>query len=188
MAEEIGGVDSKSLAESVAAAVVANPPEPEVPPVQVPGEDLSGQVAEGETPAVEEVVPDIAPVVEPAEPVVETPPPTLDELTLELARMGIDLGVNRAELAEEVQPMYDRFAQQALTQAHQMQSRQDQLQDAQAEIQQFAQKLQDDPQKVLLTMAVTNPEAFQETVQAYERMAEDEFYRNTVIKDLQAEA
>jgi hypothetical protein len=189
MAEEIGGVDSQSLAQATAAAVANNPlPEPEV--VIPPGEE---PILEGTPPVIEEVAEPVVPEV-PVEPVVpvvepvEPEQPALDETTLELARLGIDLGVNRNELPDVVKPMYDEFAQQAIIRAQQWSSREARLQDAQAEIQQFALKLQNDPQKVLLTMAVTNPDAFREAVQSYERMSEDDFYRETVIKDLQAEA
>ena len=181
MAEEIGGIDSKSLAETVAAAAVAAAPEvPEVAPGQEPP-------LEGLEPGLEPPVVDTPP---PVEPVPEVPEefPTLDDHTLELARMGIDLGVSRAELPADMQPIYDRLAQQAITYAQAQQAKSAQLEEAQAEIHQFAQKLQDDPQKVLLTMALTNPEAFRETIEAYDRMQEDEFYKNTMIKDLQAEA
>jgi len=188
MAEEIGGVDSATLAQATAEAVANNPlPEPEVVDPALLAQDPE---------IAPELVPEVAPEPEVAAVVPEVPvtpepevaPPTLDELTLELARVGLDLGINRAELAPELQPAYDRLAQQALLSAQQSQDEQARLADAQAEIQQFAQKLQDDPEKVLLTMAITNPEAFQASVQAYEKMAEDDFYRDTVIKDLKAEA
>lgn len=188
--EEIGGVDSKGLARSVAEELVGRAQEEP----EVPGEDLSQQIAEAEASEEAEVeVPEseVDEILEEAEVEIEEEEEEeveYDELTMELARAGIDLGVSRSELAPDLRPVYDRLAEEALTQASRWEQQQEQLESAQAEIQQFAQKLQEDPEKVLLTMAITNPEAFQHSIEIYERMQEDEFYRDTMIKDLQAEA
>jgi hypothetical protein len=189
MPEDIGGVDSQSLAAEAAAAAVGST-EPETQPEP---ENLMDQIAEAAAQQDQDLETTTLEVpTEPEVPEVPTEPtheePVYDEFGLELARLGLDLGIDRSELNPELQPMYDKFAQQAILQAQSWQNQQTRLSEAQAEIQQFAQKLQDDPQKVLLTMAVTNPEAFNEAIESYNRMSEDEFYRNTVIKDLQAEA
>lgn len=130
----------------------------------------------------EEFVPEPEPEPEPE------PTAQLDEAFMQLAEYGINFGVRKSDLPPELHSAYDNLAGEALTAVQTLQSELQNMHMAQAEMRQFAQKLEQDPQKILLTMAVTKPEAFQEVVQAYEEMQHDERYRNMVIRELQAEA
>jgi len=115
-------------------------------------------------------------------------PTSMDETFLRLAEVGIDFGIRKGDLPEELHGAYDRLADEAMIAVNVYQNKMNQMQMAQAEMQQFAQRLEQDPQKVLLTMAITKPEAFQEAMTAYEEMQQDDRYKNMVIRELQAEA
>ena len=177
---DIGGVDSEELANEVIRDVVGNLEtlEPGVEPLELGTEEE--QPLEGE-PVVE------APVT-PIDPVAPVEPSELDETFLQLREIGIDFGIQKGELPPELHDAYDRLAGEAVTAVNAFQTRMNEMQLAQAEMQQFAQKLEQDPQKVLLTMAVTKPEEFQKAVQSYEEMQQDDRYKDMVIRELQAEA
>lgn len=212
MADQIGGVDSKALATEAMAAAVNSQLAPEdaqgemldIPPINPqqhaqPEADVptATEIMEGvevevegtlmgeEEPPVVDPVP-VVPVVE--EPVVAAPQGTLDEVAMALQQAGIDLGVNRADLPAELHQAYDNLTNTALVAASDYQNRVNQLQNSQAEMQQFATQLQEDPAKVLLTLAVTNPEAFRASITQFEEMESDERFASMVKRELQAEA
>lgn len=212
------GVDSEALAQAAAASAVnsqlspedaqgeildippppinpqqhAQPVEPDTPTateimegVEGEGEQVEGTLI-GEEPPVVPDVPPVVPQVE--EPVVPQEQVTLDEVAMALQQAGIDLGVSRADLPAELHQAYDNLTNTALVAAADYQNRVTQLQNSQAEMQQFATQLQEDPAKVLLTLAVTNPKAFTEAVTQFEEMQSDERYASMVKRELTAEA
>ncbi len=210
MAEELGGVDSAELAREAVAAAVPTDLEALSPTThlsdQIIEADRAREAAEAEA---EEVEPILLPVdefgqpVEPTEepPAVETPPaevvtqPATEEVPVEmdetwfaLQEIGIDLGVKRTDLPAEVQPAYDKLAQAALVAAESYSGKMNELTAAQLQVQQFAEKLSEDPAKVLLTLAVTSPDAFRSAVETFEEMETDPKTKDLVLRELQAEA
>jgi len=190
------GVDSGDLAAEAAAAAVnaiksegqpefVNPQQhanvKKLDDIQTSTEMVSGVEGEFEVIDPEPVTPDPKPFVAPEQ-------ITLDEVAMALQNAGIDLGISRADLPESLHQAYDNLTNQALIAAAEYENRVTQLQTSQAEMQQFAQSLQDDPAKVLLTLAVTNPDAFTNAVNQFEEMQQDERYKNMVLRELKAEA
>lgn len=115
-------------------------------------------------------------------------PEEYDETFSRLQELGINLGMSPSEIPAELRPVFDRISNEALLAFESMQQRVNEVEMARAEMRQFAEKLEKDPQKILLTMAITKPEQFQQAIQAYEEMQADERYRNMIIRELQAEA
>ena len=197
MPEEAGGVNAAELAaEAASEAVGATSVGELVTGVQDPGELLNIPPQEADIGAIDEEALAAAaaeqageaaavPVIPAAE---VTPEPEIDQVFVQLQELGIDLGLTRADLPEELHPSYELLATQAVQAAQVVAERLQQLEVSQMEMKQFAQKMQEDPQKVLLTMAVTNPEAFQEAITTFEEMQTDERTKDLVVRELQAEA
>jgi len=190
MADMIGGVDSAELAASVAADIAEGMGEgtPAVEAPVAPAEPTVEEMVAGVEVPVEELAVE-GPVV-PVVPEVPVAPQeaTLDDVALALQRAGIDLGVSRTDLPVELHQAYDNLTNQALLAADAYTNQMTALQDSQLQMQQFATAIQEDPQKVLLTMAVTNPEAFGNAVAQYEEMQTDERVKGMIMRELKAEA
>lgn len=182
--EEVGVNSAELAAEAVRdslGGLELTETEPETEQLELAVEEEPWQPAEQyreEGPAVEEPVAPVEPVA-PLEP---------DETFVQLHEMGIDFGVQKGDLPPELHEAYDRLASQTITAVNAYQVKMNQMQVTQAEMKQFAERLQNDPQKVLMTLAVTKPEAFQEAITSYQEMQEDERYKSMVIRELQAEA
>jgi hypothetical protein len=56
------------------------------------------------------------------------------------------------------------------------------------QVQEFAKQLQEHPDRLLLTLAVNNAEAFKQAVEVYNEMQENPRVRDLVLRELQAEA
>lgn len=171
-----GGINSQDLAASAVREIAEELDFEQAEEVQQEemfepeemGQELEGQEVESQ-PQVEE-------------------PEEYDETFSRLQELGINLGMNPSEVPAELRPVFDRISNEALLAFESMQQRINEVEMARAEMRQFAEKLEKDPQKILLTMAITKPEQFQQAIQAYEEMQADERYRNMIVRELQAEA
>ena len=111
-----GGVNAAELAQSAAAAAVsgADLVEGELLEASYPPQDHEVDAGAIDEQALQDAVEaaegDPVPV-QPA-PVVEEP--TVDEIQLQLMELGIDLGVTRADLPEDLWPSYEQLASQAV--------------------------------------------------------------------------
>lgn len=202
MADAIGGVDSGALASEAAAEAVAGETattteptvtvepavttEPVVATEPTPAEMLRGVE---ELPVETEVVTEVVTAVETeVETEVTTEVATLDDISASLAQAGIDLGVSRADLPAELHEAYDNLTNTALMAADAYQQSMMNLENDRLEMKQFATAIEGDPQTVLLTMAVTNPDAFKTAVEQFQEMQDDPRVKDMVLRELKADA
>jgi len=115
-------------------------------------------------------------------------PEDVAEAELLLSEAGIETGTTYAEVPEALRPVYARFIQTAVDVAQvTLQQRLDAA-ELSEQVKEFAQRLQESPDKLLLSIALKNPEAFQQAANVYAEMQTDERVRGLVIRELQAEA
>lgn len=107
-----------------------------------------------------------------------------------LQEMGIDLPVAPDDVPAEFQGTYAEMAQAIIDSQHRATEQSLEAQQAMMRIQQFGQRLStpEGQQRLLLTLALNNPEAFETAVQTATRMQEDPDYADMVRQRMEAEA
>jgi len=115
-------------------------------------------------------------------------PEEISEAEQLLSEAGIELGITYAEVPPELQPAYARLVQTTVDAAQTTLQQRFESAELVEQVKEFAQRLQDSPDKLLLSLAVRNPEAFRQAVEVFNEMQTDERVKNLVVRELQAEA
>jgi hypothetical protein len=120
----------------------------------------------------------------------QTEEATVDISGLEalLKEADIDLGIAPSDVPVELQGVYMKLVEQAADLAQTSKAHQVEAAEANARIRDFAEKLEKQPDRVLLTMALNNPEIFSKVIETFQAMQQDEGIKNLVIRELQVEA
>lgn len=111
-----------------------------------------------------------------------------DEIYYDLLDIGIDLGMKPSEVPEDLRPAYDEVVDTVIAQQNDVMQQRLEAQQAIMQVNEFAEKIQEKPEQLLLTMAMRNPDAFDEAVDTFQRMQQDEEYAALVRRELEAEA
>lgn len=125
------------------------------------------------------------------QPAVEPPMMTAEEADDaydRLREVGVDLGMRRSDVPEHLHGAYDRMVQTVVIEQTRAMQERSKAAEAVERVSDFARKLQENPEQVLLTMAIQNPDAWNKTVEQANRMADDPEYANLVRRELAAEA
>lgn len=164
-------------------------------PVEVlEGESLAGEITTGETPpeaegAVEGEAEKGA-EGEGVEGEEESVSLSEDQLvtTLDaLSEMGIELGVEPTSVPEDLKPAYMSLVDAAERVADRLVEVSQENSLLKTEKEDLMRTFQQEPEKVLLTLYFSHPEAFSKVAEVAARANEDQEYKELVLKDLRAE-
>lgn len=144
-------------------------------------------VVEGEQPVVQPAAgaAAAAPAAE-AEPIEEVV--DIGEVERVLAQAGIDLGINSTEIPAELLPVYDRLVRSAVDVAEAAMSERMQATESVRQVEEFSRQLEEQPDRLLLALALNRPEAFQKAIEVFGEMQQDARVKEMVVKELQSEA
>lgn len=110
------------------------------------------------------------------------------EVEATLLELGVDLGIKRADVPVELQPAYDRLISVAADMAQASLQESLTASDMQRQYTAFAERINKEPDKLLLTLAVTKPEVFSKIAELFQTMQNDPAQKDLIIRELQAEA
>lgn len=212
--EQIEGADraaeaasTKTMAQSIAAAVAESaklqPGSAEVAPVidpNTPLEDLPGVERDlmgnaYPTPDAE-VVPG-EPEADPAaaaaegaleEIIEEMTPEDLTALEQSLQAAGISLGTKITDLPQEAQSAYLDALEQVQVVVQDVVEREASTREQQMAMDEFAKKLEESPDKVLLAIALSNPEVFTQVAEVIDAANSDPKVKDLIMRELSTDA
>ncbi len=132
----------------------------------------------------EEQVQSVQPVVD------QTPHVFASEAYAQLQQLGIDLPVAPQDVSPEFAPAYEKMARSILDNQHSTHEKMVRAENDLARVKDFAQRLgtPEGRERMLLSMALTNPEDFSKSMQTIERMQGDSEYAETVRLKLESMA
>lgn len=114
--------------------------------------------------------------------------PSLSEVEKALSEVGIELGVNSAELPLELVPAYEQLVYSTVDAIQDLIGQQVEAAQAIKAVQDFRERLDKAPEKVLLTLAVSQPEVFKEVIRIFGEMEAEPRIKEAVVRELQSEA
>jgi hypothetical protein len=126
---------------------------------------------------------------ETTEEVVEEPI-TAEELTeVEgvLAELGIDLGINSADVPEALRPAYERLIDSAVSVAEDALRRQLEASASTREIEQFKESVEKSPDRLLLSLAMKHPDLITKAAELVGQMQADPRVKEQVIHEVEVE-
>lgn len=133
-----------------------------------------------------------APAGQPAaavEPAVEEPlSPELEELNRAIEEAALDLGVHPRDVPVELLPAFEKMVQSTLEIRAAAQAERQEAMDQVEQVQEFARQLKESPDRLLLTLAVSNPEIFSAAIETFNEMQNNPKYKDMVVRELQSEA
>lgn len=112
----------------------------------------------------------------------------LSEMERVLQEAGIELGIDTATLPVELHPAYERMTQAIADYTQEVLAERLEARNLTRQVEEFSQQLEKDPSKLLLSLAVTRPEAFEQAAKLFADMQQDARLRETVVRELQSEA
>lgn len=110
------------------------------------------------------------------------------EVLAKLSELGVDLGVDPSSLPPEVLPAFNQLASTAVEAARKVIEEQIELNRQLEEVKQFREKLEKNPDRLLLTLAVTHPDVFKKVAEYVNEMEQDPRIKESVIREINAEA
>lgn len=108
----------------------------------------------------------------------------LAEVEEAFAELGVELGVKAADLPPEMLPAYSKFLAHASDLVQQSLERELRAEEVFASAEQFNQRLQANPLHILLGIALSKPEVFNNAVASVQRMGQDPEYKDVVVREL----
>ncbi len=122
----------------------------------------------------------------PLEPVV---PEEIDLSLVEaLAEVGFELGIEPESVPVDLREAYNSILQSAVASAQRELDAVTEVESLRQERDALSRSFTEAPDKVLLTMAVTQPETFQKVMEVYNKMQEEPDYKAIVLRELDSEA
>lgn len=110
-----------------------------------------------------------------------------DEDFEDLKDLGVELPMKPSEVPPEAQDAYADLVQQVINAETRAAEVQAQANEQVMRVRQFAEQVQENPQQLLLQMAIQDPETFSEVRNKFEKMQNDPDYAESVRRDLAAE-
>lgn len=127
-----------------------------------------------------------------AAPVTEEPKtedtPSLTEIEEALQAVGVDLGISAKDVPPELLPAYQKLVQTASDMAQELVEQSLVATQQQQAVEDFRKKLEENPDRILLTIAATRPDIFQKAVETFTEMQNDPRAKDIVVRELQSEA
>ena len=149
-------------------------PTPDAPGVEVPGEPAADPNA-----TVEDVIEEV---------IEEMTPEDLTALEQSLQAAGISLGTKITDLPAEAQSPYLDALEQVSVVVQDVVEREASTREQQMAMDEFAQKLEKSPDKVLLAIALSNPEIFTQVVEVMEAANSDPKVKDLIVRELSTDA
>jgi len=113
---------------------------------------------------------------------------TYQELEDALAEAGIDLGVSAKDVPKELLPVYEKLVQSAVDVAETVLSQQLEASKALQSVKEFSEQLKSSPDKVMLALAVNQPDVYKKVAALMSDMDADPRVKEMVLRDLASEA
>ena len=185
-----GGESAGAVADAAAtshaaqtmASIIAKGLSRDAPPT-TPTPDAAAAAAATPTPAAAAPAPNAAAVAAAA-----ASAPDVTEVETVLSELGIDLGVKRAELPAELQPMYDRVVTNLAGVVENELAQVMEASESQRRMKDFSDALEKEPDKLLLAIAINKPEVFTQVAAVVQQMQSDPNHRDLVLRELTAAA
>lgn len=191
---------AQSIAHQIATRMFEGTPEAQTggqnapkPQVTLPPPDATIQAqpqvqTEPVTPTPQ-ATPAATPAAAVAEPVAEEPlSPELEELNRAIEEAALDLGVHPRDVPVELLPAFEKMVQSTLEIRAAAQAERMEAADQVEQVQEFARQLKESPDRLLLTLAVSNPEIFSAAIETFNEMQNNPKYKDMVVRELQSEA
>lgn len=129
---------------------------------------------------------DTAPATE--EVVEEVSGPDLDEIDRIVQEAALDLGVHPRDVPTELLPVFEKLVQNAVQIRASAEAERLQAAEQIEQVQEFARQLKESPDRLLLTLAVSNPEVFTQAIETFQEMQANPKMKDMVIRELTSEA
>lgn len=110
------------------------------------------------------------------------------EIDRVLAETGLDLGYTAADVPAELLPTFRRMVEAAVESRQAAVTEKSQAAALVSMVEEFSTRLQKEPDKLLLSIAINNPEAFEKATQVFSEMQSDERLKDLVLRELATEA
>lgn len=110
-----------------------------------------------------------------------------DEDFTELQELGVDLPMKPSEVPADMQDAYAELVQEVIDSETRAAEIQTEATEQMMRVRDFAQRIQENPEQVLLSMAIEDPENFDQVSEKFERMQKDPDYADQVRRELAAE-
>jgi len=114
--------------------------------------------------------------------------PDVEELTRIVEEAALDLGVAPNDIPAELLPVFEKVVQASIQVKQQAAARESEAAEAVGQVQEFARQLKEQPDRLLLSMALTQPEVFAKVVETFTEMQNDPRIKDLVSRELAAEA
>lgn len=114
--------------------------------------------------------------------------PDIEELTRLVDEAALDLGVSPAEINAELLPVFEKLVQSSIQLKQRAAAKESEAAEAVEQVQEFARQLKESPDRLLLSMALTQPEVFAKVVETFTEMQADPRIKALVERELTAEA
>jgi hypothetical protein len=178
------GISSKDLAAQVLARSSTNPT-----PADESGITHQGVQDDGTQIVIDPEKPADSVTVDTTETAgVQTEEVPLAQIEAALAEAGIDLGIAGKDLPKEMLPAYEKLVQSAVDLAQQALSKELEASQAIQSVNRFSERLKTAPDKVLLALAMNQPEVWKKVAGLVAEMEQDPRVRQMVERDLESEA
>lgn len=105
-----------------------------------------------------------------------------------LKEIGLDIGVAAADLPAELRPAYAKIVQSVADLAERAMSQQLEASAQISAVNEFKTRLEQSPDRLLLSLAVTKPDAFKKAVEMFSTMEQDPRVKELVLRELEVEA
>lgn len=110
-----------------------------------------------------------------------------DEDFAELQELGVELPMRPSEVPAEMQDAYADLVQEVISAETRAAEVQAEATEQIMRVRDFAQRMQENPDQLLLSMAIEDPETFSEVSQEFQRMQQDPDYAEQKRRELAAE-
>lgn len=114
--------------------------------------------------------------------------PDIEELTRLIEEAALDLGVSPSDIPTDLLPIFERVVQGSVTVKQQAVAREAEANEQIQQVQEFARQLKEQPDRLLLSMALTQPDVFAKVVETFQEMQNDPRIKDLVGRELAAEA
>lgn len=138
----------------------------------------------------EEVAGQAAPVTEAAteEDSAAAQAPDIEELTRIVEEAALDLGISPSDVPADLLPVFEKIVQASVLTKQRAAAKESEANEAVEQVQEFARQLKEQPDRLLLTMALTQPDVFAKVVETFTEMQNDPRIKDLVGRELAAEA
>jgi len=182
-------LDAAALAKAAAAAAMKGLEQPQ-DTLGVTHQGVEGEVEETPEAQAQKAAQEAAAAAAQAEGTTEEEGPevSLEEIQEALAEAGIDLGIEAKDVPKELMPAYMKMVQSAVDVAQNTLEKQMEASKMVRAITEFSEQLKMAPDKVMLALAMNQPEVYKKVAQTMTDAEADPRVKDMILRELAAEA